>query len=342
MSETVKRPEEAHHIGQLAVRELNSMSIPPFPPYYEVWFSHLGKNNKNLSTEIEHELGVRKRVNEAFLKSIHGRYFRSNTPSSDIEHFATQLLSETNALKDLTQRFGLSATEFRQDLDDAAQQAQANDDPETTARRLLASLVETAHKAITRNAELERNLHDAAEKINTLQSSIEAIAIDANTDFLTQLRNRRFFDAAIKEFAAQAHSENAPLSLIISDIDHFKAFNDTWGHQIGDQVIKLVASVLKDNVKGQDLVARYGGEEFAVVLPNTALHNAMTLADKIRIAVSNRRLVNKNTNTDLGRITMSFGVAEFANAGSIEALIQDADDALYAAKNAGRDCVVSA
>lgn len=341
MSETLQQPEQAHDIGQLTVRELNDMSIPPFPPYYEVWFSHLGKKNESLSSEIEHELGVRRFINEDFLKSIHGRYFRATSPSADIEHFASQLLTETNALKDLTQDIGASSKDFRQNLDDAAEEARSTEDPEASAKKLLTSLVETAQAAIKRNAELEQNLNEAAEKIDVLQTSIETIAIDANTDFLTKLRNRRYFDVTIEELVAEAKEDQTPLSLIITDIDHFKKFNDTWGHQIGDQVLRLVASVLNNNVKGQDLVARYGGEEFVIALPDTTLDGAAKLADKIRIAVNNRRLINKNTNTDLGRVTMSFGVAAYSENDSIDAMIKNADEALYAAKKGGRNQVVT-
>lgn len=341
MTEFANGADKAALLGETAIRELNGMAIPPFPPYYEVWFSHLGNSNKSLSSEIVHELDRRKTINEDFLKSIHGRYFTSNNPSDDIERFASQLLNETNGLKDFTQHFGASAQEFREDLEKASQEAQSSKNPEASAKTLLSSLVETAHKAITRNAELESNLNKASKKIDALQTAIEAVAIDANTDFLTKLRNRRFFDTTIERFAFEAENTQTPMSLILGDIDHFKTFNDTWGHQIGDQVLRLVASVLKDNVKGQDLLARYGGEEFAIVLPNTSLKDATTLADNIRLAVSKRRLLNKFTNTDLGRITMSFGVAPHVPGDSVDHLIRNADAALYKAKETGRNRVMA-
>ncbi|MEQ8178217.1 MAG: GGDEF domain-containing protein, partial [Amphiplicatus sp.] len=123
--------------------------------------------------------------------------------------------------------------------------------------------------------------------------------------------------------------------------DHFKKFNDTWGHHIGDQVLKFVASVLEKNTKGKDSVARYGGEEFAIALPNTGIDNAEKLAEQIRIEISRRKLVSKTTNEDLGSITMSFGVAEFHPGATVDGLLQDADSALYRAKTAGRNMVVT-
>ena len=98
----------------------------------------------------------------------------------------------------------------------------------------------------------------------------------------------------------------------MTDIDHFKTFNDTWGHLTGDQVLRLVAMSLKQNVKGQDIAARYGGEEFAVILPNTVLRAALTVADHIRRAVMSKELMKRSTGQNLGRVTISLGVRDRA------------------------------
>ncbi len=108
---------------------------------------------------------------------------------------------------------------------------------------------------------------------------------------------------------AEAAERSEPLSLLMTDIDHFKSFNDTWGHLTGDQVLRLVAMSLKQNVKGQDIAARYGGEEFAVILPNTVLRSALTVADHIRRAVMSKELMKRSTGQNLGRVTISLGVA---------------------------------
>ena len=99
------------------------------------------------------------------------------------------------------------------------------------------------------------------------------------------------------------------MSLLLTDIDHFKKFNDTFGHLTGDQVLRLVAMSVKQNVKGQDIAARYGGEEFAIVLPNTVLRSAITVADHIRRAVMAKELMKRSTGEHLGRVTISVGVA---------------------------------
>jgi diguanylate cyclase len=126
----------------------------------------------------------------------------------------------------------------------------------------------------------------------------------------------------------------------MTDIDHFKNFNDTWGHLTGDQVLRLVAMSLKQNVKGQDIAARYGGEEFAVILPNTVLRSALTVADHIRRAVMSKELMKRSTGQNLGRVTISLGCATARKGDTVQSLIARADACLYAAKRNGRNRVI--
>jgi diguanylate cyclase len=127
----------------------------------------------------------------------------------------------------------------------------------------------------------------------------------------------------------------------LTDIDHFKAFNDSYGHLTGDQVIRYVAMTVKQNVKGLDTAARFGGEEFAVVLPNTVLRSAITVAEHIRRAVMNKEVMRRSTGEHLGRVTISVGVAALRAGDTAQTLIERADNCLYAAKRGGRNKVVS-
>ncbi|MBU1307127.1 MAG: GGDEF domain-containing protein, partial [Alphaproteobacteria bacterium] len=157
---------------------------------------------------------------------------------------------------------------------------------------------------------------------------------------LTKIAKRKSFDESLDAAIAEAGASGSPLCLMLLDIDHFKTFNDTYGHQTGDQVLRLVAMTLKSNIKGKDLAARYGGEEFVAILPATTLSGAAALADKIRKAIQAKELLKRSTNEKLGRITASFGLAVFNTTDSAASLIERADRCLYAAKHAGRNKVV--
>ena len=124
------------------------------------------------------------------------------------------------------------------------------------------------------------------------------------------------------------------------DIDHFKRFNDTYGHQIGDQVIKLVARTLVQTLKGRDNPARYGGEEFGIILPRTSLEDAGRVGEKIRTTLSNCRLTRKGDGEDYGQVTLSIGAALYRPGEEISDFVARADTALYAAKEGGRNRVM--
>ena len=167
------------------------------------------------------------------------------------------------------------------------------------------------------------------------QNALEALAA---CDGLTGLANRRTFDAALTSEARRAARSGVPLSLLMMDIDHFKTFNDSYGHQHGDQCLKLVADAIGDVARRSgDVVARYGGEEFAVILPNTGLAAAEVIAERIRRTVENLRIAHRSSASN-SVVTMSIGGATTVTQDvDVVSLVSAADQALYAAKRSGRN-----
>src|SRR5207302_5222123 len=202
---------------------------------------------------------------------------------------------------------------------------------------IVEGLVKSTREMRETNKVLENRLSLSKTEISNLQHSLDAIRAESLTDPLTGLGNRKYFDRAIDTAVMNALANGEPLSLLMFDIDHFKSFNDSYGHLTGDQVLRLVGMSLKQNIKGQDITARYGGEEFAVVLPNTALRQALTVADHIRRAVMAKELKKKSTGEILGRVTISVGVSMLQASEDVDALIDRADACLYAAKRNGRN-----
>jgi diguanylate cyclase len=192
----------------------------------------------------------------------------------------------------------------------------------------------------SRTKALESELQKSSEQVVELRGKLADVRKETMTDPLTGIANRKAFDAAM-EAALLALAEGVPVSLMMCDIDHFKKFNDSWGHQTGDQVLRLVANCLSDNVKGRDTAARYGGEEFGVLLRGAALADAAHIAEQVRLGVEGRKLVKKSTGDVLGTITISIGVAQFRPGDNAETAIRRADACLYGAKENGRNIVMT-
>lgn len=168
-----------------------------------------------------------------------------------------------------------------------------------------------------------------------LQEAMASLADASNRDGLTGLYNRRFFDESMAREFSRSRRYQAPLSLILLDIDHFKKINDTYGHLAGDEVLKTTAQQLMKSVRDADTVARYGGEEFVIILPETPLENAMILADRLRVKIADTKISYGDT---LINITISLGVTELHSYHErYVSLTNEADQALYASKNAGRN-----
>jgi diguanylate cyclase len=232
------------------------------------------------------------------------------------------------------------STGFSRSLEGAQQQMVTSSDRDQL-RFIVETLVRATKEVEQANQTLQKRLVDSREEITVLQENLETVRTESLTDPLTTLANRKYFEESIKRFVEEADAKDIPLSVILTDIDQFKKFNDTYGHLTGDQVLRLVAMALKQNVKNHDVAARYGGEEYVVLLPKTALMAAVTVADHIRRAVMGKELMRRSTGETLGRVTISLGVASWRKGDTVGSLLERADACLYAAKRAGRNCVVA-
>ena len=195
-------------------------------------------------------------------------------------------------------------------------------------------VAEAIAKLLDANERLQGRLEEAEQKIRSQAEELRVHESEARTDALTQLANRRAFDDALNEALRRFQSDRQPLSMILLDVDHFKEFNDTYGHQAGDEVLRSVGRTLQRVVKKTDSPCRYGGEEFAVVMPNTNTAQGRIAAERVRKAVESMEVQFEDK---LLKVTASIGLAEIGSGEQSAQLIRRADDAVYAAKKAGRN-----
>ena len=189
---------------------------------------------------------------------------------------------------------------------------------------------------------LEKRLDASTREVARLREHLEQVRRDAMTDALTNLANRKAFDEHLEAACTRADAEDGALTLAVLDIDHFKRFNDTWGHQTGDQVLRYVASVMGRVAKDPRIAARYGGEEFAMIFPNESLGQVESALEAVRKEIGSRSLRRRSTDDELGAVTLSAGFARRRPGETASALLDRADAALYASKHAGRNRVTSA
>ena len=187
---------------------------------------------------------------------------------------------------------------------------------------------------IESNEKLQRELDEAETKLNQQARTIEDYAARVRIDTLTQVMNRGTFDEELARRMAEWHRRARPFCVLMLDVDQFKEINDQHGHQAGDEVLQLVAQVLRSTMREMDLVARFGGDEFALLLPDTTLAEATLAADRLRRRVEGLRVPIDDQSLS---VTISLGVAEVVPADHEEAVVRRADEALYAAKGTGRN-----
>ncbi|MEX6631990.1 GGDEF domain-containing protein [Hyphococcus lacteus] len=334
------RIDDTHRFAEMALAALRATGLCATPRNYELWYAHAEGKNPALSAHIQKAMDETGKVSQEKADALYDQLVQHDDISNDVINLVTRFHTEVTDLWDIVEKSGESASGHNEKLTSLSAQLRESTNNYPAVGTLLEGVLSVTKNMMSENANLENRLAASAEEVSNLQRDVEAIQAEAMRDALTGIANRATFDRSLDKHMTEAGEAKEPLALVLSDIDHFKKFNDTWGHQTGDQVLRFVADVMTANVKGKDLLARYGGEEFAIVLPGTTLKNAHMLADRIRTAVESRRLRKRRTDEDLGVVTMSMGVALLKEGETMEMLIERADNCLYAAKNSGRNRVI--
>jgi diguanylate cyclase len=339
----VAKPLDEHErtlaFAEVALGQIKSLRQTAIPRNYEIWYVYATGYNAPLNKIINETLARNGKLTESDLDQIYETYLSQLKTSERIDKVGSRVIGEIeDVMRLISDALGMSAS-YGASLDGADHKLASVQNREQL-KGIVQSLVKSTREMRETNRALEDRLSLSKNEISNLQQSLEAIRAESLTDPLTGLGNRKYFDRSIETAVAAALGSGEPLSLLMFDIDHFKSFNDSYGHLTGDQVLRLVGMSLKQTIKGQDITARYGGEEFAVVLPNTGLRQALTVADHIRRAVMAKELKKKSTGEILGRVTISVGVSMLKAGDDTDALIERADACLYAAKRNGRNRVI--
>jgi diguanylate cyclase len=331
--------ERTMAFAEVALAQIRSLRQTAVPRNYEIWYVYATGYNAPLNKIINETLARNGRLTEADLEQIYETYLSQIKTTDRIDKVGARVIGEIDDVMTLIDdALGMSAS-YDNTLSGATEKlavAQGRDQ----VKAIVDSLMRSTGEMRETNKALRDRLTLSKSEISDLQQSLEAIRAESLTDPLTGLGNRKYFDRSIDAAVQNALDNGEPLSLLMFDIDHFKSFNDSYGHLTGDQVLRLVGLSLKQTIKGQYITARYGGEEFAVVLPNTALRQALTVADHIRRAVMAKELKKKSTGEILGRVTISVGVSMLKQDDDTDSLIERADACLYAAKRSGRNRVI--
>jgi diguanylate cyclase len=306
------------------------------PITYAVWYEFITGINPPLNKSLNELLADGQQLTDEAVYELYQRHIADG--NLDAEQAFKQNMQKVLAnLTLLTEVTGNEAGKFNDGLRKHGEKLEQELDSDML-KSLVCEITEETHAMRTSVESLQDKLHESKSEVDRLQLELLSARSEALMDPLTGVFNRRGFETQMKNLFANPEMQGKYFSFLLVDIDYFKKINDTYGHLFGDKVIRIIAEALKTQVKGQDSVARMGGEEFAVILPDTPLKGAHTVAEHIRQVIEKGQIRRLDKDESVGGITISIGLSGCEAGGDWLAAIGRADEALYASKQCGRNC----
>jgi diguanylate cyclase len=332
--------EKTAELLRLAVPHMAAQAAGFHPLSYALWYEYLAKINPGLQAALDARLLEKRPLSEQETLELFKKFIVAR--DADVsERLEVQLLQVLANVRESAIKMGKQAASYNESLNRHEGRLQQPIDAPSLSELITALVGETTRMRSSAQSVQDEMGANSAE-VGRLREQLEKAQGEALVDPLTELHNRRAFELAMTRVLGDAKESASPCSLLMADIDHFKRVNDTYGHVLGDKVIRYVAQRIALSIKGRDVAARYGGEEFAMLLPETPLQGALVLAEQIRLTVARGIIHRAGTAESIGGVTISIGAAESLPGDTIEGLIARADKALYKSKETGRNRVTAA
>ncbi len=333
------KPDREQTFAKSALVLMDACRVAATPDNFELFYAHASGENPALSEVVGDMIADGIPFTPDAINDLRLRCLSGARAAADMEQVSGRMNAVMDDVLRRLESAGRDTQAYKNALSAVRGELGGENSPDDL-RSLVEGLVAATRAMEQRTRSLESELQASSQQVSELRSKLDNVRKESLTDPLTGIANRKAFDDAAASAVEQIAQTGEDVSLLLCDIDHFKPFNDSWGHQPADQVLRLVASCLSENVKGRDTAARYGGEEFAILLRGVGLEAATLVANQIRQTVETKKLVKKSTGDILGAITISVGVAQFCPGESAETVIRRADACLYGAKHHGRNLVV--
>ena len=340
--ELAMRGPEAYPLARRALDEIERRGVWPTPLNFELWLHFLSEPESLLAVELQRLMDEGAVITDQVSEALAATYLPRARLSEEIRDAGALLSRELKSVATAISSAQKSQQAYGKTLAVAGAGLQTEDPQAAALQDLVATLSKATEKVQQVNSTLEQRLQDSTREVSRLREHLEQVRRDAMTDALTNLANRKALDENLQRAHAAARESGGHLSLAVVDIDHFKRFNDTFGHQTGDQVLRYVASVLGRVCAEPRFAARYGGEEFAMLFPSESAVDVESAVNAVREEIAGRQLRRRSTNDALGAVTISAGIAQLRPGETIAALIERADAALYTSKRTGRNRVTNA
>ena len=332
--------ERTFALAQRANELMRDYGSSATPRAYSVWYTYVSGAQPLMNDAVKRFTTQNGVLGDADVDSLYETYLDSRRLSTEAERMSTNVLAEIEGIMEVIDLSLGSSAQYGASLKALSHDLDATSLNRSRVREIVAALVTTTREVAANNQTLEARMRESRSEIETLRETLEATRIESLTDPLTGLANRKQFEDSLAKLVEGAVAQGSPASLIVIDVDFFKRFNDLYGHLTGDQVLRLVAIVMREHVKGRATLARFGGEEFGILLPDTDRAAAYAIAEQVRISVMGRELVKRSTGESLGKVTISLGVAASRPDDSPVSLLERADRCMFMAKRDGRNRTV--